>query len=73
MLIPQVGDLVARRDIVSEEIKLGYISRTTELYGFGYYVYFFDWNKRIWVSEKEASNLKSNLESWKTNGQLPIS
>jgi hypothetical protein len=69
MLIPQVGDLVARRDIVSEEIKLGYISRTTELYGFGYYVYFFDWDRDIWYSEKDVDRFKQVLENWKTNDQ----
>jgi hypothetical protein len=68
-----IGDLVARRDIVCEEIKLGYISRTTELYGYGYYVYFFDWNKDVWYSEKDVDTFKEVLESWKTNGQLPIS
>jgi hypothetical protein len=69
MPIHQVGDLVARRDIVSEEIKLGYISRTTELYGFGYYVYFFDWDRDIWYSEKDVDRFKQVLENWKTNDQ----
>jgi hypothetical protein len=64
-----VGDLVARRDIHTGDIILGYISGITKTYREGYFVYFFDWNKRIWVSEKEASNLKSNLENWKTNDQ----
>jgi hypothetical protein len=73
MLIHQVGDLVARRDIVGEEIKLGYISRTTELYGYGYYVYFIDWNNDVWYSEKDVDTFKEVLERWKTNGQLPIS
>jgi len=68
-----IGDLVARICFTSEEIKLGYISRTTELYGLGYYVYFFDWNKDVWYSEKDVDTFKEVLESWKTNGQLPIS
>ena len=60
-----IGDLVARRDFKSEEIKLGYISRTTELYGLGCYVYFFDWDKDVWYSEKDVDTFKEVLENWK--------
>jgi hypothetical protein len=68
-----IGDLVAIRDRVDEDIKLGYISRITELYGFGYYVYFFDWDKDVWYSEKQVDTFKETLEKWTKNGQLPIS
>jgi hypothetical protein len=37
-----IGDLVAIRDRKGEDIKLGYISRITKIYGDGYYVYFFE-------------------------------
>jgi hypothetical protein len=68
-----IGDLIARRDIHTGDIILGYISRMTKIDGYGYYVYFFDWNKDVWYSEKDVDTFKEVLESWKTNGQLPIS
>jgi hypothetical protein len=61
----QVGDLVARRDREGKDIKLGYISRITEIDGHGYYVYFFDWDKELWYSEDYVSAFKEILEKWR--------
>jgi hypothetical protein len=62
-----VGDLVARMDHNGYEIKLGYISDniTSDTFNGGYFVYFFDWGKRFWYSEKEINTLKLILERWK--------
>jgi hypothetical protein len=60
-----IGDLVARRDFKSEEIKLGYISRMTKIDGHGYFVYFFDWDKETWYSEHYVDTFKETLEKWK--------
>lgn len=67
-----VGDLVARRDIHTSEIILGYISRSFEpTRNRGYYVYFFEWNNEneFWFSEECVDTFKQVLESWKTNDQ----
>jgi hypothetical protein len=69
MLIPQVGDLVARRDIHTGDIILGYISGITKIYGEGCFVYFFDWDKDVWYVEKDVDRFKQVLENWKTNDQ----
>lgn len=65
-----VGELVAKRDRVGEDIKLGYISRITKIDGDGYYVYFyyvyfFDCDKELWYSEHYVDIFKQVLEKWK--------
>jgi hypothetical protein len=65
-----VGDLVARRDIDTGEIKLGFISRSlAPTRTRGYYVYFFEWNNEVWYSEEYVDAFKQVLENWKTNDQ----
>ena len=60
-----IGDLVARICFTSEEIKLGYISSMTKIHGYGYYVYFFDWDRDVWYLEKDVDHFKQVLEGWK--------
>ena len=60
-----IGDLVARRDRVGEEIKLGYISALKEVDYHGYYIYFFDWDKDVWYLENDVDHFKQVLENWK--------
>lgn len=68
-----VGDLVARKDMHTGQITLGYVCRKVTTGSEGYYVYFFVWDREIWYSPEYVDTFKEVLEKWKNaNGQLPI-